>query len=90
MKALARWLASILGILAGGFALAASPGHAQQTLPEGDVALRFRRVYAPADRLKDWPRGNTRYVPMSVTEFERLVRAAKTEADTQGVSPRRA
>jgi len=35
--------------------------------------LEFRRVYAPADRIEDWPRGNERYVPMNATEFRRLV-----------------
>jgi len=31
--------------------------------------LRFLRVYAPADRLKEWPLGNVRYLPIKPDEF---------------------
>lgn len=44
-------------------------------------AIRFRRVFAPADRLQDWPRDNARYVPMAREEFETLVRDAMQAAD---------
>ena len=26
--------------------------------------LRYRRIFAPADRVQDWPRGRVRYVPV--------------------------
>ena len=35
--------------------------------------ISFRRVYAPADRLKDWPYGNVTYMPIEAAEFERLL-----------------
>ena len=34
--------------------------------------LRFRRILAPEDRIKDWPLGDGRYLPMDTAEFERL------------------
>lgn len=37
--------------------------------------LRFRRIYAPAGRVQDWPRGTARYVPVDGEEFERLVKS---------------
>jgi hypothetical protein len=40
-------------------------------------SLSFRRIFAPADRIDDWPRGKLRYVPVEPQEFERLVDAAK-------------
>ena len=33
-------------------------------------ALRFRRVLAPADKVKQWPTGETRYLPIPAAEFE--------------------
>ena len=39
--------------------------------------IRFRRVLAPQDRMKDWPLGGERYLPMDAAEFERLVGAMK-------------
>lgn len=35
--------------------------------------IPFRRVYAPADRLKDWPYGKVTYMPIEAAEFERLL-----------------
>ncbi len=32
---------------------------------------RFRRAFVPAGRVNEWPRGNDRYLPMDVAEFER-------------------
>ena len=43
-------------------------------------ALRFRRVYAPADQVEDWPRGNAKYMPMEPAEFERLLKIAQSTA----------
>ncbi len=41
--------------------------------PVSNLQLRFRRVYAPADRLADWPKGNALYKPINASDFERLV-----------------
>ena len=46
--------------------------------------LRFRRIYAPIDRVQDWPTGSARYVPVDGEEFERLVRSAQ---GSQGSAP---
>jgi len=40
--------------------------------------IRFRRVFAPADRLPDWPRGDSRYLPIEPAEFERLLETARS------------
>ena len=39
------------------------------------AAPKFRRIYAPAARLQDWPLGNVPYLPMEVDEFDRLIAA---------------
>ncbi|MEC8338297.1 MAG: hypothetical protein VXZ84_09165 [Planctomycetota bacterium] len=36
-----------------------------------DNAVRYRRIYAPLDRLADWPRGENMYKPMDAAAFER-------------------
>jgi len=41
--------------------------------------LRYRRIFAPADRVQDWPRGRVRYVPVDGEEFERLIKAAQDQ-----------
>ena len=45
--------------------------------------LRFRRVYVPEDRLEDLPRERNRLVPMPAEEFDRLVSAARSAADSE-------
>ena len=47
--------------------------------------LRFRRVFAPADRMKDWPRGDVKYLPVDAAEFDRLLAAARSIAPGAGV-----
>lgn len=42
--------------------------------------LHYRRIYAPADRVGEWPRGTTRYLPIEREEFERLLAAANAAA----------
>ena len=39
----------------------------------GELPLDFRRVYAPLDRLSEWPAGSTVYKPINANDFERLV-----------------
>jgi hypothetical protein len=56
--------------------LLASPAFtraAEEPMPPSAEGLRWRRVHAPWDRLKDWPRGEQRYVPMDKADFERLI-----------------
>ena len=36
------------------------------------ASLQFRRVYVP-ESVKDWPKGDVKYLPMDAKEFERLV-----------------
>jgi len=79
------WLVSALigGLVAWSGVFGGASGWARaeppKDRPTGSEIIRFRRVYAPADRLKDWPRDQVRYVPMEKTEFERLVGAAQAE-----------
>ncbi|MCX7427393.1 MAG: hypothetical protein NTW96_17400, partial [Planctomycetia bacterium] len=35
--------------------------------------IRFHRLFAPADRPDDWPRGEGRYIPMDAAAFEKIV-----------------
>jgi hypothetical protein len=42
--------------------------------------IAVRRVYAPADRLTEWPLGTERYLPLEAAEFERLLAAARASA----------
>ena len=44
--------------------------------------LRFRRVYAPAGRMTDWPRGKAKLLPIDSEEFERKL--AVVSAATRG------
>ena len=39
----------------------------------GSEVIRFRRILAPEDRIKDWPLGDGKYLPVDAAEFERLV-----------------
>ena len=86
----------VLGLLGA----AAAPRAARGAEAEGDSSgenasrpLRFRRVYAPANRQIDWPLDNVRYFRMQPEEFERLVtiagmapRVARTSVATAVVS----
>jgi hypothetical protein len=53
--------------------------------PAETAELRFRRVYAPADRISDWPTGEGKYLPLESDEFERLLSLARSgPPDRQG------
>ncbi len=41
--------------------------------------LRFRRVYFP-EGMKEWPKGNVKYLPIEADEFERLLEAIQRTA----------
>lgn len=69
-------LLMVAGVLGGAALSRAADGPP----PPAESPLRFRRVYAPADRLKDWPRDNLRYVPVDAEEFERLAASAQARA----------
>ncbi|MBN2473676.1 MAG: hypothetical protein JXB62_03635 [Pirellulales bacterium] len=51
-----------------------------ETAPSQEPAsgvLRFHRVFVPADRIQDWPRGSGKYLPVEADEFERLLTLAR-------------
>ena len=72
-------LTAIVLLLPAGFGLPASRGQVvsreerKAGQPEQPAPLRFRRVFAPADRMQQWPLGETKYVPVEAKEFERLI-----------------
>jgi hypothetical protein len=49
--------------------------------------LKFRRIYAPADAVADWPRGVDRYLPVDASEFERLAKAARAPTGSGPSAP---
>lgn len=67
--------------------LACSVHHAEEA--DGDnttiAPLLFRRVYVPADRVAEWPTGNTPYLPIDANEFAELIE--KADANRSGGSP---
>ncbi len=70
MTARCLWLALFL-VACGSATARAGP-------PPADAGgdFRFRRVYAPADGLKEWP-GGAKYLPIEAAEFDRLLSAAQ-------------
>ncbi|HEX7450327.1 MAG TPA: hypothetical protein VF306_22395 [Pirellulales bacterium] len=46
--------------------------------PARNSPLAYRRYFVPADRPKEWPKGNVSYLPVDREEFERLVEAANS------------
>jgi hypothetical protein len=65
MRRFARWM-----IAAALFSwLGAAPSWADDS---PSPSLEFVRVYAPAERMDDWPLGEQKYVPVDAQEFERL------------------
>ena len=55
--------------------LAAVFGRAGAAEDNAAGVLRFHRVFAPEDRIQDWPRGDAKYLPVDAAEFDRLVAA---------------
>src|SRR5262249_21720631 len=44
---------------------------------EGDApVIKYAQVFAPADRIANWPRGGLAYWPVKIEEFERLIGGA--------------
>lgn len=80
MKAPRSVPAAILLTLACTAAVSGLPSQADEPTTSGaSQPLRFLRVFAPADRLKEWPWGDVRYLPIKPDEFERLVNAASVD-----------
>ena len=69
-------LAGVLALLAMGLWLL--PAQGADDTPAAE--MRYRRIFAPADRTKDWPVGKMRYLPIEAAEFERLVDLARASA----------
>jgi hypothetical protein len=54
-------------------AILASTGWAESAAPSTEPStLQFRRVYVP-EGVKDWPKGDVKYLPMDANEFERKI-----------------
>lgn len=62
---------------------------AQPTFADDDppAELRFRRVFAPEDRLKNWPLGNGKYLPIDADEFDRMIEAEQSRAAKSPLTP---
>jgi hypothetical protein len=51
------------------------------------TAIAFRRILVPADRMRDWPLGADRYLPMDAREFERLAALLAPRGKTPPTPP---
>jgi len=71
------WPLSLLALLAGPAYPQALRENAPPEAVEAPAHPRFQRIYAPADRLRDWPFDNQRYVPVDPQEFEKLAEFAQ-------------
>ena len=59
-------------------ALIAAFSAAKAQEPADSKDLRFRRVYAPANRMNDWPTGGSKFLPIDADEFQRLLGMARS------------
>ena len=80
MKTRAVLLSSLAAVL-----LAATAGLAAGAEGEAAGVIRFRRIFVPADRTKDWPVGDGKYLPVEAAEFERLTAAAQVRGGAANV-----
>lgn len=48
--------------------------------------LKFRRVFVPVEQVDQWPRGETRYVPVKAAELQRLLSVAAERSDDAGAA----
>ncbi|MGA2799337.1 MAG: hypothetical protein ABSE63_17280, partial [Thermoguttaceae bacterium] len=60
-------------MLFSAIALCAASAAAKAEDPAGPAELHYRRVYAPANRVNDWPTGEGKYLPLESDEFQRLL-----------------
>ncbi|HEY4760774.1 MAG TPA: hypothetical protein VIH42_09360, partial [Thermoguttaceae bacterium] len=63
------FLAPLFSIMATAAVLAAAEVEPRPV----QAPLRYQRVYAPVDRIKDWPTREKKYLPLKSTEFERML-----------------
>jgi len=76
MKAFpAPFLIALLAV--GPFCLAADPPTTEKSSETGE--LRYRRVYYP-EGMKDWSKGNVKYLPMDAEEFDHRLEAIQRTA----------
>ena len=73
-------LPSLVAMLLAAMSLCAAV--AEEKKGTGPEVIRFRRILAPEDRIKDWPLGDGKYLPVDAAEFERLV--ADLQSPTAG------
>jgi len=66
------WLL-LCGLVAGAWCAEGPSGDGDRS---GSPPTKFRRVYAPADRIHQWPIGQEEYWPVAPDRFERLVQRA--------------
>jgi hypothetical protein len=84
-RALSVLVTSWLALLAAAVPAAAADAlGAAAAKEESGPPLRFRRVFAPADRMADWPRGALKYLPVDAAEFDRLLSTARSPAAGAG------
>lgn len=68
-------------------ALAAATTVAVAAEPAAEPPLRVRRIYAPADRVADWPTGGQRFVPIEADRFEQLLGEAQATTGSGQLPP---
>ena len=66
-------ICGVVGAISTAASLPANNRSHAETHPNDPV---FRRVFVPADAPETWPVGNERYLPISNTQFQRLVEAS--------------
>lgn len=75
-----RW-GAVWTVLLATCLLGAAPA-SRGSADDADEPIRFNRVFAPIDRIDDWPRGDGRYIPMHADAFEALL-AGSRETDAE-------
>jgi hypothetical protein len=80
-------LAAILLAAVGGHAAAAGGEASLPVSSDTPATIHFRRILAPADRIKDWPLRDGKYLPVDAAEFERLVAAAQSHDAGRPAAP---
>jgi hypothetical protein len=71
LRAVLLWL--LPGLLLG--AVVPRQAHCAEG-EDARTGLRFRRVLAPEQRIRDWPVGGEKYLPLDTAEFDRLLSIA--------------
>ena len=74
------WVAVLLVMTAAASARCGEP-------PPPGQELRFRRIFAPANRMQGWPLGGAKYLPLDMRDFERLLAVAQSQPPEPGWPP---